>query len=138
MFLVRVLLGQTFVNSSRDPPKFQRPPCTQFQEVLCHCPSTHHYDSVLDDAGRLFREFVVYEQCQCYPEYLITYERTDGTQHRPTAPFHIPKPANFLIPKPANFLILKPANFLILKPANFLILKPVHFLIPKPATCLTF
>jgi hypothetical protein len=33
------------------------------------------YDSVVDDAGRLFREFVVYDGSQCYPEYLITYRR---------------------------------------------------------------
>ncbi|XP_070176785.1 uncharacterized protein [Littorina saxatilis] len=75
MLLVRMLLGEPHINTDRSPPKFSRPPCKGCLQLLCDCQHATHYDSVVDDAGRLFREFVVYEQCQCYPEYIITYKR---------------------------------------------------------------
>lgn len=75
MLLVRVVLGKAFINTHQNPPPFVRPPCSQCQQISCQCPASAHYDSVVDDAGRLFREFVVYESSQCYPEYVIRYKR---------------------------------------------------------------
>jgi len=80
MFLARVLLGRAYV--SRQPRQFRKPPCT-----TCYtddCVDSHHrscFDSVVAthrDAGAtrlLFREFVVYDLAQSYPEFLIKYER---------------------------------------------------------------
>ena len=95
MFVVRVLLGQPYV--ARKPHKYQRPPCTAQCDDTC----THSdfYDSVIGthkdmaksggyvmvgghpaSAGPgtrplLFREFVIFDKSQCYPEFLVTYER---------------------------------------------------------------
>lgn len=81
MFLIRMLLGNAYLcNESENPHKFCRPPCT-----TCHmdnCTTYSHvnkcldkFDSVVGDNDKLFREFVVFDNDQCYPEYLITYER---------------------------------------------------------------
>jgi len=41
------------------------------------CTTAQHrpYDSVVGDGKWIFREFVVYAKEQCYPEYVITYDR---------------------------------------------------------------
>ena len=58
---------------SQNQPETEYMAFQSFQVEGCLCRHSDHFDSVVDDT-RLFREFVVYEQCQCYPEYLITYE----------------------------------------------------------------
>ncbi|XP_013397857.1 uncharacterized protein LOC106164469 [Lingula anatina] len=74
MFVCRVLLGDVFY--CRETKKFPRPPCTG---AGCNDPKcrTHEnfHDSVIGDAQKLFREFVVYDRGQCYPEFLVTYDR---------------------------------------------------------------
>ncbi|XP_060083055.1 uncharacterized protein LOC132562332 [Ylistrum balloti] len=72
MLMMRLLLGDTFVTSV--PEKYSLPPCKTCNKVKC---LTHHhnYDSVVADGQWLFREFVVYDKNQCYPEYIITYDR---------------------------------------------------------------
>ncbi|XP_025085207.1 poly [ADP-ribose] polymerase 11-like [Pomacea canaliculata] len=75
MVLVRVVLGNPFINTSSDPDKFKRPPCKWCFKDLCSCDDPSYFDSVIDDAGRNFREFVVYDRSMCYPEYFITYNR---------------------------------------------------------------
>ena len=54
-----------------------RPPCEQ-AEACAAKGRCHHrrMDSVLfDDPQYRFREFVVYDNVQCYPEYHIRYTR---------------------------------------------------------------
>ena len=78
MFVARVLLGRTFVG--RQPQQFRKPPCTSCYSD--RCTTRNHrssFDSVIathKDAGRLiFREFVIYDLSQSYPEFLVKYER---------------------------------------------------------------
>ncbi|XP_052278979.1 uncharacterized protein LOC127877306 isoform X2 [Dreissena polymorpha] len=74
MFLMRMLLGQCFVCDDQNPTKYKRAPCcTCFSDVCKQ--HLQRFDSVIGDNQKLFREFVVYDNGQCYPEYLITYER---------------------------------------------------------------
>ncbi|KAK0062243.1 tankyrase-like isoform X2 [Biomphalaria pfeifferi] len=63
--------------SNLDPKKrFKKPPCMSCHDDLCYCGNRDYYDSVMGDGKWLFREFVVYyDASQCYPEFLITYER---------------------------------------------------------------
>ncbi|KAL3880865.1 hypothetical protein ACJMK2_033071, partial [Sinanodonta woodiana] len=72
MFLVRACLGEVYIESSSTA--HQRPPCRQCKQDKC----TNHsnlYDSVVGEGSWNFREFVLYERMQVYPEYLITYRR---------------------------------------------------------------
>ncbi|KAK6976313.1 hypothetical protein BgiMline_022737 [Biomphalaria glabrata] len=81
MILCRVVLGNVFLcelNSefvTNPGKKLYRPPCTQCFETRCHCAKQILFDSVMGDGQFPFREFVVYEGSQCYPEYIITYVR---------------------------------------------------------------
>ncbi|KAL8558368.1 hypothetical protein ACOMHN_061247 [Nucella lapillus] len=74
MFLMRMLLGEPFIHKEQNPQKFRRPPCRSCSQSSCQCPESKLFDSIIDDV-RLFREFVVYDQSVCYPEYIITYSR---------------------------------------------------------------
>ncbi|KAH3833548.1 hypothetical protein DPMN_106861 [Dreissena polymorpha] len=74
MFLMRMLLGHCFVCDDQNPTKYKRAPCCTCFKVVCNHLS-QRFDSVMGDNQKLFREFVVYDGGQCYPEYLITYER---------------------------------------------------------------
>jgi len=74
-----MLLGEMFVTS--EATSFQRPPCKKCKNDKC-CNSSHNvggqgfFDSVVVDGQWNFREFIVYNSSQCYPEYIITYKRT--------------------------------------------------------------
>ncbi|XP_052082465.1 uncharacterized protein LOC127720101 [Mytilus californianus] len=73
MLLMRLLLGDMYVTGK--PEKFVTPPCANCLKP--DCVKSHHtpFDSVVADGKWLFREFIVYRSEQCYPEYLITYDR---------------------------------------------------------------
>lgn len=76
MFLMRMLLGRMYLTER--PKKYKLPPCYDCMRVGCTNQSHQGFDSVVgvkQQTGGLFREFVVYEKEQCYPEYLITYTR---------------------------------------------------------------
>lgn len=76
MFLMRFLLGHMYLTEK--PNKYKLPPCYHCRKDGCRNQSHQGYDSVVgvkQQSGGLFREFVVYEKDQCYPEYLITYTR---------------------------------------------------------------
>ncbi|KAK7486994.1 hypothetical protein BaRGS_00021810 [Batillaria attramentaria] len=75
MILVRMLLGQPYMNTAQNPTKYDRPPCMKCGKDKCTGCNSKHYNSVIDEAGRNFREFVVYDSNMCYPEYFITYQR---------------------------------------------------------------
>uniref|UniRef100_A0A2C9KBN5 Poly [ADP-ribose] polymerase n=1 Tax=Biomphalaria glabrata TaxID=6526 RepID=A0A2C9KBN5_BIOGL len=81
MILCRVVLGNVFLcepNSefvTNPGKKLYRPPCTRCLETRCHCQKQTLFDSVMGDGQFPFREFVVYEGSQIYPEYIITYVR---------------------------------------------------------------
>jgi hypothetical protein len=77
-----VVLGHPFVTQKRHT-KIRRPPTVK-GEFDSWPPSTDpRCDSLLATTAdqfpssflKKFREFVVYEHSQCYPEYLIEYER---------------------------------------------------------------
>ncbi|VDI54719.1 poly [ADP-ribose] polymerase 10/14/15 [Mytilus galloprovincialis] len=73
MLLTRLLLGNMYV--TKEAKQFKTPPCADCLKT--DCTKGHHtlFDSVVADGKWLFREFIVYRSEQCYPEYLITYDR---------------------------------------------------------------
>ncbi|CAH1787704.1 unnamed protein product [Owenia fusiformis] len=81
MFLMRAQLGNIHV--ANEVYAFRRPPCVEYGKGCNNkiCSAHTPCDSVLavkrpGGAGRLlFREFIVYDNSQVYPEFLITYER---------------------------------------------------------------
>jgi hypothetical protein len=78
MYVVRVLMGNTFV--CRKPTPFVKEPCTQCGDKPTACSHTTYYNSVIGthraDGNRLiFREFIVYDSAQTYPEFLVKYVR---------------------------------------------------------------
>ncbi|XP_059159035.1 poly [ADP-ribose] polymerase tankyrase-like [Physella acuta] len=83
LILSRMLLGNVFLCSEnhktlkdKDGPKLSGPPCIECLEDRCICRSTQpRFDSVMGDRSWRFREFVVYNKNQIYPEYVITYKR---------------------------------------------------------------
>ncbi|KAH9523254.1 hypothetical protein Btru_066214 [Bulinus truncatus] len=82
LILARMLLGNVFICDENHKlvvqkvgRKFKKPPCMSCSEDLCHCVNTDHFDSLMADGKWLFREFIVYESSQIYPEYIITYQR---------------------------------------------------------------
>ncbi|CAL1549085.1 unnamed protein product [Lymnaea stagnalis] len=77
-----MLLGNVFLCDEnhksvqgKGSKKLSRPPCMSCSEDVCKCRDQTLFDSVMGDGRWLFREFVVYESSQCYPEYVITYTR---------------------------------------------------------------
>ncbi|XP_062597376.1 uncharacterized protein LOC134258807 isoform X2 [Saccostrea cucullata] len=67
MFLVRVLLGKIYVAIS--PHKYKLPPCMTCLTDGCINKQHEHFDSVVADIhGKIFREVIVYNSHQCYPE----------------------------------------------------------------------
>ncbi|XP_060577021.1 protein mono-ADP-ribosyltransferase PARP14-like isoform X2 [Ruditapes philippinarum] len=73
MFLIRMCLGKMYVVNQ--PKAFARAPCMQCYMDKCSCTDNSFFDSVVGDGGWNFREFVVYDRTQVYPEYLISYVR---------------------------------------------------------------
>jgi Poly(ADP-ribose) polymerase catalytic domain len=80
MFVARVLLGNAFICDKIQA--FKRPPCAQAGCQKDNCNNKDHpiYNSVIavnrPEGGKLlFREFVIYDLTQSYPEYLVEYER---------------------------------------------------------------
>jgi hypothetical protein len=75
MLFARVLVGSPFVSTNPNGlPGLRRPPCLHghTQEACDHT----RFDSVLATAARRFKELVVYDRHQCYPEFIVEYERT--------------------------------------------------------------
>lgn len=74
MILVRMLLGNIFVANNAQLLKL--PPCKTCLHDNCTIENHEHFDSVVVNIpNKLFREFIVYDAPQCYPEYIITYNR---------------------------------------------------------------
>ncbi|CAG2189265.1 PARP10_14_15 [Mytilus edulis] len=75
MFLTRMCMGEICVVDK--PLRMQRPPCRSCLSLRCkkECRNTKLFDSVLVDGQWIFREMVVYDHAQCYPEFLIKYQR---------------------------------------------------------------
>ncbi|KAL4231007.1 Appr-1'-p processing enzyme [Mactra antiquata] len=73
MFLIRMCLGRICVE--KNARTLARAPCMQCKEDKCSCLNNEFYDSVVADGSWNFREFIVYDRTQVYPEYLITYIR---------------------------------------------------------------
>ena len=79
MLLVRMLLGNIHVAESAC--QYKLPPCSTCLKSgkltdQCTNKNHEHYDSVVADIPyKNFREFIVYNAHQCYPEYIITYKR---------------------------------------------------------------
>lgn len=73
MLLIRLILGNVCV--LQNSQKYKIPPCMQCKIPSCTTAQHRPYDSVVGDGKWIFREFVVYAKEQCYPEYVITYDR---------------------------------------------------------------
>ncbi|XP_052283056.1 protein mono-ADP-ribosyltransferase PARP15-like isoform X2 [Dreissena polymorpha] len=73
MFLVRACLGN--ICRVTDCRRIRRPPCTDFSCNNHECQHVIRYDSVVSEEQFIFREFVVYDGSQVYPEYVINYDR---------------------------------------------------------------
>jgi len=81
MFIGRVVLGHAYV--SQHQQQFSKPPCTTcFSDRCVRRNHRSSFDSVVathKDAGGtaplMFREFVIYDLSQSYPEFLVKYER---------------------------------------------------------------
>jgi hypothetical protein len=75
MFLTRMCMGDICIVDK--PLSMKRPPCKSCLSTICDtgCRNTKLFDSVLVDGQWLFREMIVYDHSQCYPEYLISYQR---------------------------------------------------------------
>ena len=89
MILYRAVLGDVYVVTEYDPQNFRaekswmrRPP---YKEN-----STDLYDSVMGESMKYggnklkYREFILYESGQAYPEYVITYRRSASNARPPS------------------------------------------------------
>ncbi|XP_052286469.1 uncharacterized protein LOC127882080 isoform X2 [Dreissena polymorpha] len=79
VIMARVLLGDFVVapKSSDIPSTSLQPPCKECMTTLCNDKTdTPHprFDSVVYTGG-LYKEFVVYDNWQAYPEFIIFYKR---------------------------------------------------------------
>uniref|UniRef100_K1PDC3 Poly [ADP-ribose] polymerase 14 n=1 Tax=Magallana gigas TaxID=29159 RepID=K1PDC3_MAGGI len=77
MLLVRACLGEMFIRTdTANQYPYTRPPCKSCHNDRCKDP-THSamFDSIVVDGSWNFREFILYDNKACYPEYLITYKR---------------------------------------------------------------
>ncbi|BFY99969.1 hypothetical protein BsWGS_03009 [Bradybaena similaris] len=79
LLLCRVLMGNAYFCNKYDAKKWNKPPCMLCNRKRCRHGWENRYDSVLGSGkNMLFREFVVYDERQCFPEFLIKYERIGG------------------------------------------------------------
>lgn len=77
MLLVRACLGEMFIRTdTANQYPYTRPPCKSCHNDRCKDP-THSamFDSIVVDGKWNFREFILYDNKACYPEYLIAYKR---------------------------------------------------------------
>ncbi|KAJ8297433.1 hypothetical protein KUTeg_023964 [Tegillarca granosa] len=72
MLMIRMCMGEICLTNK--PKKHCRAPCLTCYDDSCKEHNTFS-DSVVVDGLWIFREFIVYDQRQSYPEYLITYIR---------------------------------------------------------------
>lgn len=73
VIMLRMLLGSAWI-SNKPRSTLTRPPCTATSCDDTDCMHDRH-DSVIGYEHWNFREFVVYDPAQCYPEYIISYKR---------------------------------------------------------------
>ncbi|XP_062607833.1 uncharacterized protein LOC134269645 isoform X2 [Saccostrea cucullata] len=76
MLLVRACLGEIFVRTDTTTKhSYTRPPCQRCYKDRCTdvTHSSLFFDSIVVDGGWNFREFILYDNKACYPEYLISY-----------------------------------------------------------------
>ena len=72
LVLARVTLGSSHRTTSSLGGGVRRAPCIEGETGNC---AHARHDSVRAEASSRFREFVVYDRAQTYPEYLIEYRR---------------------------------------------------------------
>ncbi|HIB77147.1 MAG TPA: hypothetical protein EYO58_05915, partial [Flavobacteriales bacterium] len=73
MMLSRVVMGN-FHTTSTSCTDLRRPPCVKGHPKPCHHERCHSV--YFDGTRKNYEEFIVYDRNQCYPEYVIEYERT--------------------------------------------------------------
>ncbi|KAL3880862.1 hypothetical protein ACJMK2_033068 [Sinanodonta woodiana] len=71
MFLVRAYLGEIYIHNGITY-QFKRAPCKTCQKDRCSC-GKPLYDSIVAEGALPYREFILHDRYQVYPEYLITY-----------------------------------------------------------------
>jgi hypothetical protein len=78
MLLVRACLGEMYIRTDTvNQYLYTRPPCQTCYKDRCldATHSSRFFDSIVVDGNWNFREFILYDNKACYPEYLITYKR---------------------------------------------------------------
>eukprot|EP00026_Physarum_polycephalum_P004369 Phypoly_transcript_04387.p1 GENE.Phypoly_transcript_04387~~Phypoly_transcript_04387.p1 ORF type:complete len:576 (+),score=82.20 Phypoly_transcript_04387:125-1852(+) len=88
IFICRVCVGTPFL-TGKPHPNLRRPPCLLEDQLPCAHP---RFDSLIgmksEEKGdkktflRKYREFVVYDRQQCYPEFLVTYRRETKSENQ--------------------------------------------------------
>ena len=78
MIVARVLLGHTAIQRKLDTSshKANSAPCKKCFHTTSK--SAPKFDSLIFE-GKLFREYVVYEGCLAYPEYVVKYTRSNSS-----------------------------------------------------------
>ncbi|KAL3880951.1 hypothetical protein ACJMK2_033153, partial [Sinanodonta woodiana] len=71
MFLVRAYLGEIYIHNGITY-QFKRAPCKTCQKDKCSC-GKPLFDSIVAEGALPYREFILHDRYQVYPEYLITY-----------------------------------------------------------------
>ncbi|KAL3880954.1 hypothetical protein ACJMK2_033156 [Sinanodonta woodiana] len=71
MLLVRACLGEIYIHNG-GTYQFKRAPCKTCQKDRCSC-GKPLFDSIVAEGALPYREFIIHDRCQVYPEYLITY-----------------------------------------------------------------
>jgi len=71
LFLCRAMLGRSFKTSTAIPG-LRRPPCLAGHHGPCH---HERFNSVVFEGSKKYREFVLYDGSQIFPEFLVRYRR---------------------------------------------------------------
>ncbi|KAL3880949.1 hypothetical protein ACJMK2_033151 [Sinanodonta woodiana] len=71
MFLIRACLREIYIHNGENY-QFKRAPCKTCQKDQCLC-GKPLFDSIVAEGALHYREFILHDRYQVYPEYLITY-----------------------------------------------------------------
>ena len=70
---MNIFVYNIYTSTEQENNKPKKPPCMSCYKDMCSC-LKKPFDSMMGQ-GWNFREFVVYDNNVCYPEYIIYYTR---------------------------------------------------------------
>ena len=73
MFVVRVVLGRSYIHSKEEA--LLQLPCIKRGCMKEGCKEHEGFDSAVAGINKRFREFLVFDTAMCYPEFLLVYDR---------------------------------------------------------------